>query len=53
MQLAREEPEAGPWRVDLLSDVVDSLTRHRPYNPPPAGPWSWWPGRCYTVSVTR
>ncbi len=36
MQLAPEEPEAGPWRVDLLPDVVNSLTKRRP-NSLPAG----------------
>ena len=30
MQLAREEPEAGPWRVELLSTVVSAVTRRRP-----------------------
>ena len=27
MQLAAEEPEAGPWRVELLSTVVNAVTR--------------------------
>ena len=30
LQLAPEEPEAGPWRVELLSDVVDAVTRRGP-----------------------
>jgi len=25
LQLAREEPEAGPWRVELLSSVIEAL----------------------------
>ena len=29
MRLAPEEPEAGPWRVALLADVVGSLLRPR------------------------
>jgi hypothetical protein len=27
LQLAPEEPEAGPWQVELLSSVVDAITR--------------------------
>jgi NAD(P)-dependent dehydrogenase (short-subunit alcohol dehydrogenase family) len=30
LQLAGEEPEAGPWRVVLLSTVVNAVTRRRP-----------------------
>ena len=30
LQLAPEEPEAGPWRVELLSTVADAVTRQRP-----------------------
>jgi hypothetical protein len=30
LQLAPEEPEAGPWRVERLSTVVNAVTRHRP-----------------------
>jgi len=30
LQLAPEEPEAGPWRVELLSTVVNAVTRRRP-----------------------
>jgi hypothetical protein len=30
LQLAPEEPEAGPWRVELLSTVVNTVTRRRP-----------------------
>jgi hypothetical protein len=30
LQLAPEEPEAGPWRVELLSTVADSVTRRGP-----------------------
>jgi hypothetical protein len=30
LQLAQEEPEAGPWRVELLSTVVSAVTRRGP-----------------------
>ena len=30
LRLAREEPEAGPWRVELLSAVIEALTRPGP-----------------------
>jgi hypothetical protein len=30
LRLAPEEPEAGPWRVELLSTVVNAVTRRRP-----------------------
>jgi len=30
LQLAPEEPEAGPWRAVLLSTVVNAVTRRRP-----------------------
>ena len=30
LQLAAEEPEAGPWRVELLSTVVNAVTRRKP-----------------------
>jgi len=30
LQLAREEPEAGPWRVEPLAEVVEALTRRVP-----------------------
>jgi hypothetical protein len=30
LQLAPEEPEAGPWRVELLSTVVNAVTRRGP-----------------------
>jgi hypothetical protein len=30
LQLAQEEPEAGPWRVELLSTVVNAVTRRGP-----------------------
>ena len=29
LQLAPEEPEAGPWRVELLSTLVNAVTRRR------------------------
>lgn len=30
LQLAPEEPEAAPWRVELLSTVIEALTRGEP-----------------------
>jgi len=30
LKLAPEEPEAGPWRVELLSTIVNAVTRRRP-----------------------
>ena len=30
LQLATEEPEAGPWHVEPLSAVVDAVTRRPP-----------------------
>lgn len=30
LQLAQEEPEAGPWRVELLSAVIEAVTRPGP-----------------------
>jgi hypothetical protein len=30
LQLAAEEPEAGPWRVELLSTVVNAVNRRGP-----------------------
>jgi hypothetical protein len=30
LQLAPEEPEAGPWRVELLSAVAAAVTKQRP-----------------------
>jgi hypothetical protein len=30
LQLPEEEPEAGPWRVELLSTLVNAITRPRP-----------------------
>jgi hypothetical protein len=30
LQLATEEPEAGPWHVEPLSSVVDAVTRRAP-----------------------
>jgi hypothetical protein len=35
LQLAPEEPEAGPWRVELLSTVVDAVSRRGPERPVP------------------
>ena len=30
LQLAPEEPEAAPWRAELLSTIADAVTRRRP-----------------------
>jgi hypothetical protein len=30
LQLAPEEPEAGPWRAELLSTLVAAITRREP-----------------------
>jgi len=30
LQLAQEEPEAGPWRVESLSTVANAVTRRGP-----------------------
>jgi hypothetical protein len=30
LQLRQEEPEAGPWRVELLTAVIEELIRRRP-----------------------
>jgi hypothetical protein len=30
LQLAPEEPEAGPWRVELLSSVIEAMIWHGP-----------------------
>ena len=30
LQLAQEEPEAGPWRAERLTTVVNAVTRRRP-----------------------
>jgi hypothetical protein len=30
LQLAPEEPEAGPWRAELLSTVIEAITRRGP-----------------------
>jgi hypothetical protein len=30
LRLAREEPEAGPWRAELLSAVIEALTQPAP-----------------------
>ncbi len=38
MQLAPEEPEAGPWRAELLSTVVEAITRREPGNAAPSRP---------------
>ncbi len=32
LQLAPEEPEAGPWRAELLSTVIEAITRRGPGN---------------------
>jgi hypothetical protein len=38
LQLAPDEPEAGPWRVELLSTVVNAVTRRRPDQGSPGRP---------------
>jgi hypothetical protein len=38
LQLAQEEPEAGPWHVELLSTVVNAVTRRRPDQGGPGRP---------------
>ena len=38
MQLAPEEPEAGPWRTEPLSTVIETLARHGPGQPLPGRP---------------
>jgi hypothetical protein len=38
LQLAPEEPEAGPSRVELLSTVINAVTRRRPDRSSPGRP---------------
>jgi hypothetical protein len=38
LQLAPEEPEAGPWRVELLSTFVDTVTKRGPDRSSPGRP---------------
>jgi hypothetical protein len=38
LQLAKEEPEAGPWRVQLLSTLVNAVTRRAPGQDGPGRP---------------
>lgn len=38
LQLAPEEPEAGPWHVELLSTVIEAMTRRRPGRAIPGRP---------------
>jgi hypothetical protein len=38
MQLAPEEPEAGPWRAELLSTLVKTMARREPGNAAPSRP---------------
>ena len=38
LQLAPEEPEAGPWRAELLSTLVETITRRKPGHAPPRRP---------------
>jgi hypothetical protein len=38
LQLAPEEPEAGPWRAELLSTLVATITRREPGNASPSSP---------------
>ncbi len=43
LQLAREEPEAGPWHVELLSTVIEAMT--------PQGPGKAISGRPVVLAV--
>ena len=38
LQLAPEEPEAGPWRAELLSTLVATITRREPGHAVPSRP---------------
>ena len=38
LQLAPEEPEAGPWCAELMSTVVEMMTRREPGNATPSRP---------------
>ena len=38
LQLAPEEPEAGPWRAELLSTLLAAITRRNPGNTTPSRP---------------
>jgi hypothetical protein len=38
LQLAREEPEAGPWRVESLAAVIEALTLRVPVRFATGGP---------------
>ena len=38
LQLAPEEPEAGPWRIELLSTLVETITRREPGHAAPRRP---------------
>jgi hypothetical protein len=38
LQLAPEEPEAGPWRVESLRSVADAVTKRRPGRGSPGRP---------------
>lgn len=38
LQLASEEPEAGPWRAGLLSTLAEAITRREPGNATPSRP---------------
>ena len=38
LQLAPEEPEAGPWRAELLSTLVETITRRHPGRAAPRRP---------------
>ena len=38
LQLDPEEPEAGPWRAELLSTVIETMTRREPGNGGPGRP---------------
>ncbi len=38
LQLAPEEPEARPWRAELLSTLIETMTRREPGNATPSRP---------------
>jgi len=38
LQLAAGEPEAGPWRAELLSTLIEAMTRRGPGNAAPSRP---------------
>ena len=41
LQLPPEEPEAGPWRAEQLSTLLEAIIRREPGNVSPAARSSW------------